>query len=154
MKKLRLLFCLLVVVCVIASSSTFSAMPQGKFPIQVISSRSNPNNYEKQLTSYLVKALNNSPNFRNSNGEENRIMLQIIISRYFPGVVSSDAFASSTPINTYSLVWLAKPKNKHAYYIWHDSGTFQTLENLTQYILKEANSIVLTIKEECPYVFQ
>jgi len=154
MKKLRLLLCLLIVVCIIASSSiTFSAMPQGKFPIQILSARPTPNNYEKEIITYLNRAFNNSTSYRISNNEENRIMLRILINRYYPGVVSTDVFATSNPINTFTLVWLAKPKNKHAFYIWSDSGKFQSYEELTRYIIEETDTMVWTIKNQCPYVF-
>jgi hypothetical protein len=154
MKKLRLLFCLLVVVCIITSSSTtFSAMPQGKFPIQICSSRTNPNNNEIFLIKRLEKAFNNSPDFRVTNTEENRIILGILINEYIPSVISSDVLASAAPIKSFSLVWLARPKNKHTYFIWHNSGRFQTYEDLTEYIVKEAYTTVWNIKNNYPYVF-
>jgi hypothetical protein len=153
MKKLRLLFCLLVVVCIIASSSTFSAMPQGKFPIQIYSDRPTPNNFEKNLIIHLEKAFNNSSKFRISHVEENRIMLGILANEYIPGVISTDVLASASPVNVYSLVWSAKPKNKHAYVIWHGLGRFESYAKFTQIILEDADVIVWKIKNQCPYVF-
>jgi hypothetical protein len=153
MKKLRLLFCLLVVVCIIASSSTFSAMPQGKFPIRVMSSRDNPNQYERELTRHLEKAFNNSPNFRLASTNENRIILIFLLDRYNPGIVSSDVFASATPINTFSLVWFAKPKDKYAHYLWHTTGSYKTYEALSQFILQQAEIMVQDIKKNYSYIF-
>jgi len=154
MKKLRLLFCLLVVVCIVASSSTtFSAIPQGKFPIEIFSSRDTPNQHERVLIKRLEQSFNNSPKFRVTNSNEDRIMLTILINEYIPGVVSTDVFASSTPINTFSLVWLVKPKNKHAYFIWHNSGRFQTYDHLNNYILDEANIIASKIRNYYSHLF-
>jgi len=155
MKKLRLLFCLLVVVCIITSSSTtFSAMPKGKFPIRILPTVDNPNQYERELLRHLEKTFNNSPNFKVTKEEEDRIILLFIVDRHIPGVVSTDVLASANPINTYSLVWLAKPKDKHAYYLWHDAGTFSRYEDLSQYILKETNITVTKIKNYYSYLFE
>jgi len=149
-----MLLCLLIVVCIIASSSiTFSAMPKGKFPIQIMSDRVTPNHMEYELIKRLEKAFNNSPNFRVTNIDENRIMLGILLQEYKPGIASSDVFATATPICVYSLIWVAKPKNKHANIIWHDLGRFQTYEQLIQYVLEEANTTVSRIKIEFPYIF-
>mgnify|MGYP001378605011 CR=1 FL=1 len=153
MKKLRLLLCLLIVVCIIASSSTFSAMPQGKFPIRIISSRENPNQYERTLINHLEKAFNNSSKFRVTNNNEDRIILTLLINEYFPGVASSDVLATATPIKTFSLVWATKSKNNHANLLWHDAGNFQTYEQLTQYILKQADTMLSWIKNSYSYLF-
>jgi len=154
MKKLRLLFCLLVVVCIVASSSTtFSAIPQGKFPIQIMSSRDNPNQHERLLLNQLEKAFNNSPNFRVTNINENRIILAILLNEYIPSVLSTDVLASASPINTFSIVWSAKHKDKHAFTIWHNSGRYGTYKDLTEYILDEANIIATKIKKHYSHLY-
>ena len=151
MKKIFMLF--LVVTCIVISSSAFSAIPEGKFPIQILSSRVNPNSFEKEVIPYLENTFNKSPKYRISNVEENRIVISILINKYFPAVASSDWLASAAPIITYSIVWIAKPKNEHGYYIWHDSGDFRDCDELVQHILKEADVKVWRIKNLCPYVF-
>jgi hypothetical protein len=153
MKKLRLLFCLLVVVCIIASSSTFSAMPQGKFPIQIMSSRDNPTPTERQVVKQLERAFNNSPNFRVTNIDENRIMLGILMQEYIPGVVSTDVLASASPVKIYTLVWLAKPKGNHAYFVWHQLARYSSYNEITEHVLKSADTIVWRIKNIHNYVF-
>lgn len=152
MKKNFLLF--LVVACIAISSSAFSAIPEGKFPIQILSSRYNPNNFEREMIAYLNHAFINSPKYRISNVDENRLMIRILIDEFIPGVISTDWLASATPIRVYTIVWLAKPKNKHAYYIWHDMGRLANYQEATEYILKSADTMVTTIKNDCPYVFQ
>jgi len=154
MKKLRLLFCLLVVVCIIASSSTFSAMPQGKFPIRIISSRENPNQYEREVIKQLERAFNNSPNFRVTTNNEDRIILSILIQNYIPGTVSTDVFATSSPVNIYTLVWLAKPKNNHAFFIWHDLGRYVSYNDIINHVIKSADIIVWQIKNNYSYIFE
>jgi len=153
MKKLRMLLCLLIVVCIIASSSiTFSAMPKGKFPIQIISTREPLNRYELELVKRLKNSFNNSSNFRITNIDENRIMLGILMQEYIPSVVSSDVLATASSVNVYTLVWMVKPKNKHAYIIWYDMGRYQSYDSLTQYILKQAETMVWSIKNQYPYL--
>ena len=154
MKKLRLLFCLLVVVCIITSSSTtFSAMPKGKFPIRIMSSRENPTKNERALISELERAFNNSTNFRVTNINEDRIILMLLLDEHIPSVISTDVLATASPINTFSLVWLAKPADKHAYFIWHNSGRYTSFTELSKYILNGANNIVLQIKNHYSYLF-
>lgn len=149
----KVLFICLILLSVVISSTAFSAIPEGKFPIQFISDRRTPSNEERELIKNLVGYFNNSPKYRVTSNEENRIMLGILINEYTPSVASSDWLASASPINTYSIVWMAKPMNKHAYVIWHDSGRYQTYQDLILYILKNADSIVWKIKNQCPYVF-
>jgi hypothetical protein len=154
MKKLRLLLCLLIVVCIIASSSTFSAMPKGKFPIRFRASSDTPNQYEKELMKHLEITFSKSSYFRISNDlNEDRIILMFIVDRHIPGIVSTDVLASATPINTFSLVWLAKPADKHAYFIWHSAGTFQTPQDLAQYIHKQAIITATKIRNNYSYLF-
>lgn len=149
----KVLMTCLVLLSVLVSSTAFSAIPDGKFPIQVVSSRDNPNDFERIMTVYLQKALNSSRKYRATDNEENRIMLSFLINEYIPAVSSSDWLASASPIKTYSIVWLAKPKNKHAYIIWHDSGRIQSDDEFIKYILEEANTTIWKIKNQCPYVF-
>lgn len=151
MKK-SIFFCLALIFSFI-SSSAFSAIPQGKFPIEICADRAHPNEIEVGTVQYLQKFFQNSPKFRVTDKDEDRIKLGIIIDKYVPVVASKNFVASATPIFTYSVVWLAKPKDKHAYILWHDAGKFFNNEQFSSYILREANTNVLRIKNLCPYVF-
>jgi hypothetical protein len=154
MKKLRLLLCLLIVVCIIASSSiTFSAMPKGKFPIRIVASRDNPTKYDRELLRHLELTFKNSPNFRVTNIDENRLILMFKLTEYIPSVISNDSLATASPINTFTLVWLAKPKGKHAYFIWYDSGRYFSYDSLVKYILEQAETMVWSINNEYPHLF-
>ena len=152
MKKI-IIFCL-IFMCIVVSSNALTAMPQGKFPVQILSSRNIPNNYEREMIQHLERAYNNSSKYRITNIEEDRIMLRILIEEYIPGVISTDWLASATPVRVYTIVWLAKPKNIHSYYIWHDIGRFTNYQQVANYIMDEADTIVWRIKNLCPYVFE
>lgn len=152
MKKV-LLTCL-ILLSVLVSSTAFSAIPEGKFPIQFLSSRKAPNEYERALIRSLESTFNNSSRYRVSNIEENRLAVSILIEEFIPGVISSDWLASATPVRVYTIVWLAKPKNEHAYYLWHDVGRLTNYKEVSQYILDQAGSMVDRIKNRCPYVFE
>jgi len=155
MKKLRLLFCLLVVVCIIASSSTFSAMPKGKFPIQIMSSRNEPTPTERQVINQLESAFSNSPKFRvTSSYDEDRIILLVLMQDYIPGVASTDVFATAAPVKIYTLVWLAKPVDNHACFLWHELGRYSTYSDITKQALISANSMVWLIKNKYSYLFK
>jgi len=128
-------------------------MPKGKIPIEIFSSRETPNQLEQDLIRRLEKTLEKSSKFRITNKNENRIVLTILLNEYIPSVVSTDVWASSTPIKTFSFIWLAKPSKTHGYVLWHDSNRFQTLDHLVNYILQQADTMVLEIKTYYPDIF-
>jgi len=149
-----MLLCLLIVVCIIASSSiTFSAMPQGKFPIEIFSSRETPNQLEEEFVNILINNFNNSPKYRVTNINENRIILTFLLNKHVPGIASTDVFATASPIYTFSLIWVAKPQNTHGYIIWHDSGSYRSYNDLAHYILQQADVTVRNIKRQYPNIF-
>lgn len=148
MKKI-LVICL-VTLSIIFSSSVFSAIPKGKFPIQVLYENANTSDWNNFLD-YLRKSFQNSDNFRLANKDEDRVQVRLLLSEYVPRV--SDWRASAEKIYTYSIVWTAKPKGKHEYLIWHNSGRFFSLEELCKIIINQTNDIVIMIKNDLPYIF-
>jgi len=149
-----MLLCLLIVVCIIASSSTFSAMPKGKFPIEILSSRNEPTPTERQVITELEKAFSNSSKFRVTSSNEDRIMLLVLMQDYRPGVASTDVFATASPVRIYTLVWLAKPVDNHACFLWHELGRYGTYNDIIQQALKSADAMVRIIKNEYSYLFE
>ncbi|HPT87797.1 MAG TPA: hypothetical protein PL004_08095 [Bacillota bacterium] len=148
----KILFICLVALSIVFSSNVFSAVPQGKFPIQIVSSRSNPNEYEKEIIQRTEMLLEKTQKFRITQNEEDRLVLQILISDYIPSVVSTDPFAFARRVEAYTLVWLAKPKNKLPYFLWHDIGWLHYTIT-PEYIVSQAEFQVDKIKNRYPYIF-
>ncbi len=78
----KVLFICLVALSIAFSSNVFSAIPQGKFPIQILSSRQNPNNFELEIIKRTETLFEKSPNFRVTNKDEDRLVLLILIDEY------------------------------------------------------------------------
>jgi len=148
----KVLFVFLVALSIVFSSNAFSAMPQGKFPIQIVSSRKNPNNYEKEIIQRTELLIEKSQKFRITHIDENRLLLQILIDDYKPIAISSDPFAFARRIESFTLVWLAKPKNKLPYFLWHDLGWLDFNET-PEYIVEQAEVQVNKIKNRYPFIF-
>lgn len=148
----KVLFICLIALSIIFSSNVFSAMPQGKFPIQIVSTRTPPNSYEKEIIHQTEILMEKSQKFRITYSEEDRLVLQILISDYIPAVVSTDPLAFAERVEAFTLVWLAKPKNKYAYFLSHDIGWLH-YKGTPEYIVRQASFIVDKLKKQYPNIF-
>ncbi len=148
----KILFICLVALSIVFSSNVFSAIPQGKFPIQILSSRRNPNNFELEIIKRTETLFEKSPNFRVTNKDEDRLVLLILIDEYFPATFSSDPLAFAERVEVFTLVWLAKPKNKLPYFLWHDLGWLHYTRT-PEYIVNQAEVQIDKIKNRYPNIF-